>query len=667
MINDIIGTNFLSYQDQFHLHINQGQLNVVIGRSTSDYADSNGTGKTSLLKALLWCLYGKYPGMEDADSVVNKSAKKNTEVRVHFQKHGTEYVVQRYRKHSEHKNSLVCWEGTHQHAGDLKVVQTKIEEIVGMDYDVFLSTLVFTGEREDEFASGTDKDQKKVLNALLPLHFERSFDYAAMQFANATKAVETATTRIAVLEGQVEPNQRELETLTQQITTWDNQRAEDIKTHEHAIDAATASLETMAPHEKTFAEKEEQWQQFFQNLAQPQLQRERDDLFKEKRAVESELQAHLNALTNQSYKQQEIQAINQASATKQAQLEEQIRALTDGDNDHCPTCGQVVQNEAKQRTLKTIQDQLQLERDGCTQRVARKNQELDQLKDMILVDPEERQAALDGINSRLKEIETTLTKAEEGAAQQRANYNQHKQAYDGLRTQAEEQRRALAVAEQGLARLNEHTVNPYRDQVDRKAEAIRLAEKELEGARQSKIDAEVGMRRWSAVKTMFSGGRGGLHHFVFEQVLPEMTAMAQMFLNFFSANTLKVGFESHKKKGKKVIEGFFVKAERNDVTGFGNLSRGEQRRINVAISLTLYLMASKHVFNPGILFLDEVADSLDQTGKQSIIELLEHFCSQYDTAAVLLTNERELIAHVHSGYECVMHNDVSTLAPISES
>ena len=667
MINDIIGTNFLSYQDQFHLHINQGQLNVVIGRSTSDYADSNGTGKTSLLKALLWGLYGKYPGMEDADSVVNKSTKKNTEVRVHFQKQGTEYVVQRYRKHVEHKNNLVCWEGTHQHAGDLKVVQAKIEEIVGMDYDVFLSTLVFTGEREDEFASGTDKDQKKVLNALLPLHFERAFDYAAMEFANATKAVEKATMRIAVLEEQVEPNQEELTRLKQQAEEWVTNREHHMETCRSAIKNLNETIANSEPAAKTYAEHEEQWQQVFQNLAQPQLQRERDDLFKDKRTYESEIQAHLNALTRQGDAYRDIENMQKASVTKQGQLNEQIRALNDGDNEQCPTCGQVVQHEAKQRTLKTIQDQLQLERNDCEQRVQQKNRELEQLNDRILIAPEDKQSSLDGVNKRLAEIASALAKSEAEAAGHREKYAEHKSDYEGFRTQAEEHRRILAVAQDSLARSEADTVNPYRDQVDRKSEAISLAEKELEGTRKSKIDAEVGMRRWSAVKTMFSGGRGGLHHFVFEQVLPEMTAMSQMFLNFFSANTLKVGFESHKKKGKKVIEGFFVKAERNDVTGFGNLSRGEQRRINVAISLTLYLMASKHVFNPGILFLDEVADSLDQTGKQSIIELLEHFCSQYDTAAVLLTNERELIAHVHSGYECVMHNDVSTLAPISES
>src|SRR5690606_20742431 len=136
--------------------------------------------------------YGQYPGQENADSVVNNQAKKGTCVQVFFSKHGINYVVERYRKHTEHKSNVYLWEGTQHHAGDVKDVQAKIVAALGMDYDVFLATLVFTGEREDEFAGGTDKDQKRVLNALLPLAFEAAHDRAAVQLAKATDALTKA-------------------------------------------------------------------------------------------------------------------------------------------------------------------------------------------------------------------------------------------------------------------------------------------------------------------------------------------------------------------------------------------------------------------------------------------------------------------------------------------
>ena len=669
MIKDIIGSNFLSYQDQFHLHISQGQLNVVIGRSTSDYADSNGTGKTSLLKALLWGLYGKFPGMEDADSVVNTKAKKNTEVRVHFEKNGTAYVVQRYRKHKEYKNEVFCWEGTHQHAGDNKTVQAKIVEVIGMDYDVFLSTLVFTGEREDEFAGGTDKEQKQVLNALLPLHFEKAYDHAAMEVAKATKAVETATTRIAVLEGQLPQFDTQTQQAQQQAQQWQTNHAANIRSTQEAITSVQDQLKGVEEQLAGFEQNEAQWQRVFSEIrnGSPALTTEREDLFKAKRTKDSELQAHLNALTRQGDIRQVVAREQEQVTARQNDLNQQIKALTSATAQTCPTCGQTVQGDALQRTLDALQQQVTASQEAFQKFHWEKAGEIEQLNDSVLVEPEAKQQEIDDVNKRLAEIDAIFQGMAAEEAKHQQAYAQHKTAHDSLRTQTENKRRDLAVNQKHLSDLQTQTVNPYTGQVQQIAEQRKKAEEELTGTRQARADAEVGVRRWTAVKTMFSGGKGGLHHFVFEQVLPEMTAMSQMFLNFFSANTLKVGFESHKKKGKKTIEGFFVKAERGSVSGFGNLSRGEQRRINVAISLTLFLMASKHVFNPGILFLDEVADSLDQTGKQSIIELLEHFCSQYDTAAVLLTNERELIAHVHSGYECVMADGVSTLAPISES
>ena len=669
MIKDIIGSNFLSYQDQFHLHISQGQLNVVIGRSTSDYADSNGTGKTSLLKALLWGLYGKFPGMEDADSVVNTKAKKNTEVRVHFEKNGTAYVVQRYRKHKEYKNEVFCWEGTHQHAGDNKTVQAKIVEVIGMDYDVFLSTLVFTGEREDEFAGGTDKEQKQVLNALLPLHFEKAYDHAAMEVAKATKAVETATTRIAVLEGQLPQFDTQTQQAQQQAQQWQTNHAANIRSTQEAITSVQDQLKGVEEQLAGFEQNEAQWQRVFSEIrnGSPALTTERAEKVARKTDIETSLRNHENAVQEQLDARQEVETENLASLTRQGKLNEQITAVSTASDQHCPTCGQVVQGEALQRTLETLRGQLQAEQDNFARFSQQKAAQIDGVQQWVLEDPSVQVLEVGQLTERIKEIDSTFAGMAAEEAKHQQAYAQHKTAYDSLRTQTENKRRDLAVNQKHLSDLQTQTVNPYTGQVQQIAEQRKKAEEELTGTRQARADAEVGVRRWTAVKTMFSGGKGGLHHFVFEQVLPEMTAMSQMFLNFFSANTLKVGFESHKKKGKKTIEGFFVKAERGSVSGFGNLSRGEQRRINVAISLTLFLMASKHVFNPGILFLDEVADSLDQTGNQSIIELLEHFCSQYDTAAVLLTNERELIAHVHSGYECVMADGVSTLAPISES
>lgn len=669
MISDIVIENFLSYRSQAHMKIEQGKLNVVIGRNTSDYADSNGSGKTSLLKALLWGLYGRYQGMESVDSVINTKSKKDTSVRIFFTVQGKNYIVERYRKHSEHKNNIYLWCDSQRLAEDVKQVQQHIEDLIGMTYEIFTSVLVFTGEREDEFASGTDKDQKKVLDTLVPMSFDSVHDKAALEYGYAARNSER-------LQNEVERSKANVLDFEHKIQTHDKEAKEFVLTRsaqmKEAADVLVKSKEAEATHliqEATYKTTEENWYAWQENA-----QKERTVL-QDAMIAAQKTRDHYNHLQGESARLSErIRDENERHTnwalgwgrrldSPQAKLAELQNAVSA----RCQTCGQTIVDEAlaqAQQTTLTILSTLEEEKAKAETDYLNLIQNLEQTK--TAKDAEFAELSTQDVVVAYGQAEsafnTHLPVFEENMAKFRT-FRQEKEMYSrqlrNLSNGTHQAQRTLDAAKAATNIAEELAAQAKKDLEEIINQQVRL-EIDLERA-------NVKLRQWDSVRTMFSGKKGGLHHFVFEQVLPEMTAMAQMFLNFFSANTLKVAFRSHKKKGKKTIEGFFVEAKRGDVEGFGNLSRGEQRRINVAIALTLYHMASKHVFNPGILFLDEVADSLDNTGREGIIELLEHFCREYSTGAVLLTNERELIAHVHSGYECVMKDEESTLYKISES
>jgi DNA repair exonuclease SbcCD ATPase subunit len=669
VIKTINMQNFLSYQEA-ELNIQPGQLNVVIGRSNSDYADSNGTGKTTLLKALVWGLYGSFPGQEGADDVVNTGAKKNTRVSVEFTKNNIEYRIERYRKHKEHKNNVYLYENGNIVSGDSKTTQAKITNAIGLPYDIFLSTLVFTGEKDTEFASGTDKEQKQILNSLIPVSLNIAYEKANTKYKELQEHRAKLERQTIVLNTKLESAKTDLEQYPLRTAAWYKEKEERIAEYKDKYAKLTSLIEEIIKEVKT---AKQELDAFKGDVSEEEKRLESvrikiDNLTHKKNEAETTIRHYDQTLSQiESTKTRRNDNIQQYE-TKYKQLTEELEALSEARAHQCPTCGQDIKDKALERTQNTIKKSIEELTTQHSHTVNKIDQELEELEQKLesLDSKDHVELALDRYTHEIKD------KRDE-AESLKTKINQHKETERKLRTAYDEIRakhhRANLDLENTAEQLHKtRQEEPNYTTVMHDLEQILktcMSEMESHNAECKQVDKD--MMVWEEVKKMYSGSKDSLHHFMFEQLLPELTATAQMFLNFFSSNTLTVAFQSYKVKGKKTIEGFFVEASRGNVRGFGNLSRGEQRRINVAIALTLYLTAAKHAFNPGILFLDEIADSLDQTGKQNIVEVLQHFSSQYDTSCILLTNERELMAHVHSGYECVMDNDISTLKFISES
>jgi DNA repair exonuclease SbcCD ATPase subunit len=164
-------TNFLSWGDKQTVPLyKQGIVRVEGINKDEPSADSNMAGKSSIVEALLWCLYARTIRNVRHDAVVNRHAKNNCCVSLHFRHGDVHYVVSRYRKHKLHRNRLLLFRGStplsYRHGDD---TQAKLESILGCDYEAFAHTTIFGGPRP--FALLTDAEQKKVLESFL--HFEK--------------------------------------------------------------------------------------------------------------------------------------------------------------------------------------------------------------------------------------------------------------------------------------------------------------------------------------------------------------------------------------------------------------------------------------------------------------------------------------------------------------
>ncbi|QDJ96467.1 recombination endonuclease subunit [Xanthomonas phage Xoo-sp13] len=155
--------NYLSYgSDTTEVNLDFTTPTLIIGRNYDSVVDgqidSNGAGKSTILNAILLCLFGKNLMDVDLNGQINKSNGKNMLLTVTMVVNGVYYKIERYRK-----NRPLGGDGVRVYRNNDKPEFTKdhditpdsvanatamIENIIGIPYDMFIRIVVFSAAHE---------------------------------------------------------------------------------------------------------------------------------------------------------------------------------------------------------------------------------------------------------------------------------------------------------------------------------------------------------------------------------------------------------------------------------------------------------------------------------------------------------------------------------------
>jgi exonuclease SbcC len=132
----------------------------------------NGNGKTALLDAITWALFGKTRAKSE-DDVIRLGAS-DVRVLFDFDVDGVKYRVHKGRsKRGGSIWELQVWQedGTPRSltGTNARETQEKIRGVLRMDYETFLSTGYLAQGRADVFATATANQRKEVLGSILDL------------------------------------------------------------------------------------------------------------------------------------------------------------------------------------------------------------------------------------------------------------------------------------------------------------------------------------------------------------------------------------------------------------------------------------------------------------------------------------------------------------------
>jgi len=183
-------SGFLSYRDAVDLDFTSFELACISGQ--------NGAGKSSLLDAITWALFGQ--ARKRDDSIIN-SHSDAAEVRLDFAYEKNVYRVQRSKPRD--KATLLefyirqdgkAGEGNWKPLTERSVrdTETCIQQTLRMDYETFTNASFFLQGKADQFAQQRPSDRKRILSSILGLEVWEEYREKTVERRKALEAECTA-------------------------------------------------------------------------------------------------------------------------------------------------------------------------------------------------------------------------------------------------------------------------------------------------------------------------------------------------------------------------------------------------------------------------------------------------------------------------------------------
>ena len=169
-IKNVSAKNFMSVGNNTQaVNFDNCQLTLVLGHNLDMGGDGsrNGTGKTTIINALSYALYGDALTNIRKDNLINKTNGKGMITTVEFEIEGKEYRIERGRRPNVLK-LLVNGEDafSEEQQGDSRETQKEIEKIIGFPHNMF-KHLIALNTYTEPFLSMRANDQRDMIEQLL--------------------------------------------------------------------------------------------------------------------------------------------------------------------------------------------------------------------------------------------------------------------------------------------------------------------------------------------------------------------------------------------------------------------------------------------------------------------------------------------------------------------
>jgi energy-coupling factor transporter ATP-binding protein EcfA2 len=216
-------------------------LTLVLGNNVDLGGDGsrNGTGKTTIINALSYALYGNALTNIRKDNLINKTNNKGMLVTVDFDVDGTEYRIERGRKPNIFKfvvnNHEFHDDATDEIQGEGRLSQQEIEKLLGMSHDMF-KHIVCLNTYTEPFLSMRPNDQRAIIEQLLGITMLSEKASVLKDLMKETKdSIKEEEYRIKGIEEANTTIAKSIKDLERRRRIWEEKKVTDTSAFGYAI------------------------------------------------------------------------------------------------------------------------------------------------------------------------------------------------------------------------------------------------------------------------------------------------------------------------------------------------------------------------------------------------------------------------------------------------
>jgi len=578
----IIAKNFLSWS-ALDFTFPKG-VSTITGFNHDDNTPE-GSGKSAILNALAWGLFGTIPKDANIDDVI-KEGTTSCLVKIEINHSKYQYVV---RSRKPNDLYLLDYEGNKFKGKDVKETQQIVQDLIGLSFETFCQSIYFAQNYNKKFILSSQEEKGKILSDIQDLS---QFDRARKE---VSELIKTESTKLSSLRFTI----RECENTLSHNETERRSAEEYNRTKEthkkETINALEVQIETLIKDQTTLQGEVNQIgdvSDILKQLTSEELQK--------KQSI-TEIDGLLRANTSNEKRRNSIdleisKLVNRAEAG--ALKINNLNNLGSEPNAKCPTCGSNIGLE---------NNHLHLEAEIAREEA--KLLELDlQIKELSLSKSQIQDIITDDLYNAKTELEEQLDLVRRA-----------KQELTILSNKREMLNKQIKGIEVQISAINFKIENLIKEPIVLKDTQIFIVRDQeyKEAIAQLQQTLSLATDRLSRLEKLKDGFKEVKSH-VFNSILNELTNKTNQYLQQLFHVPVSIQFinDDHKIKTEIQFDG--------SSRGLGLLSGGQLRRVILATDLALsdivYFRKSK-LFN--FIVLDEAFKDLSETSMQKCLTLLK--------------------------------------------
>ena len=238
-IRNITVKNFLSVGNQTQaVDFDKEHLTLVLGENLDlggdDSGSRNGTGKTTIVNALCYALYGQALTNIRKENLINKTNGKGMLVTVKFEVDNVNFRIERGRKPNILKLYVNDQEQKAQDEeddaqGDSRETQKHIEQLLGMSPLMF-KHLVALNTYTEPFLSLKSADQREIIEQLLGITLlSEKAENLKLQMKDTKDAIISETATIEAIKVANENVQKSIDSLGIKSSAWESKKDQELE------------------------------------------------------------------------------------------------------------------------------------------------------------------------------------------------------------------------------------------------------------------------------------------------------------------------------------------------------------------------------------------------------------------------------------------------------